>query len=99
MSCGEKSDRAWSSLTRSRMFGRIGDAGLDAAPPVSGGAASRPASPIRPNILLLVSDDQARSDFSPQLMPSVYSDLVDQGALFDRAYVNTSLCCPSRSQI
>jgi arylsulfatase A-like enzyme len=32
-------------------------------------------------------------------MPSVYSQLVDQGVLFKRAYVNTSLCCPSRSQI
>ena len=32
-------------------------------------------------------------------MPSVYSQLVDQGVLFKRAYVNTSLCCPSRAQI
>ena len=53
----------------------------------------------RPNILVLISDDQAWSDFSPSLMPRVFSDLVDQGALFKRAYVNTSLCCPSRSQI
>ena len=53
----------------------------------------------RPNILVIISDDQAWSDFSPSLMPRVFSDLVDQGALFKRAYVNTSLCCPSRSQI
>src|SRR6266496_2333704 len=53
----------------------------------------------RPNILVLISDDQAWSDFSPTLMPAVYSQLVDQGVLFKRAYVNTSLCCPSRSQI
>ncbi len=53
----------------------------------------------RPNILLLVSDDQAWSDFSRELMPSVFGDLVDQGALLKRTYVNTSLCCPSRSQI
>ncbi len=32
-------------------------------------------------------------------MPSVYGQLVDQGVLFKRAYVNTSLCCPSRAQI
>ena len=57
------------------------------------------ADPERPNILLLISDDQAWSDFTPALMPSVYAQLVDQGVLFKRAYVNTSLCCPSRSQI
>jgi arylsulfatase A-like enzyme len=57
------------------------------------------ATATRPNILLLVSDDQAWSDFSRDLMPSTYRDLVDQGILFKRAYVNTSLCCPSRAQI
>ena len=50
-------------------------------------------------MLLIVSDDQAWSTFSRELMPSVYGQLVDQGALFRRAYVNTSLCCPSRAQI
>ena len=53
----------------------------------------------RPNILLMVSDDQAWSNFSRDLMPSVFGDLVDKGMLFDRAYVNTSLCCPSRAQM
>lgn len=53
----------------------------------------------RPNILLVISDDQAWSAFNRTLMPSVYSQLVDKGVLFKRAYVNTSLCCPSRAQI
>ena len=53
----------------------------------------------RPNILLLISDDQAWTTFNRDLMPSVYAELVDQGILFDRAYVNSSLCCPSRAQI
>ncbi len=53
----------------------------------------------RPNILLIISDDQAWSTFNRTLMPSVYGQLVDQGVLFKRAYVNTSLCCPSRAQI
>ena len=64
-----------------------------------GHAFAEPVAPARPNILLLISDDQAWSDFSPSLMPRVFSDLVDEGALFKRAYVNTALCCPSRSQI
>jgi N-acetylglucosamine-6-sulfatase len=56
-------------------------------------------APTRPNIVLLISDDQAWSAMSRDLMPAVYSQLVDQGVLFRRAYVNTSLCCPSRAQI
>ena len=68
--------------------------------PTTAFAQARSASADdRPNILLIVADDQAWSTFSPKLMPSVYSQLVDQGVLFKRAYVNTSLCCPSRSQI
>lgn len=66
-------------------------------------AAGTPAQAAKanahPNVLLIVSDDQAWSTFSRDLMPSVYSRLVDQGVLFKRAYVNTSLCCPSRAQI
>ena len=66
----------------------------------SGSASTAAASPsAHPNILLIVSDDQAWSTFNRDLMPSVYSQLVDQGVLFKRAYVNTSLCCPSRAQI
>jgi arylsulfatase A-like enzyme len=63
------------------------------------GPAALAAAPARPNILLIISDDQAWSTFNRTLMPSVYSQLVDRGALFTRAYVNTSLCCPSRAQI
>ena len=74
---------------------------------IAGGAVLAPkyeaalAAPraTRPNILLIVSDDQAWSAFDRQLMPTVFSQLVDQGVLFRRAYVNTSLCCPSRSEI
>ncbi|MEO8423931.1 MAG: sulfatase-like hydrolase/transferase [Actinomycetota bacterium] len=79
------------------------------APPIADmSAGGRPTTPdasdaavaaTRPNILLLISDDQAWSDFSKDLMPSTYRELVDQGILFKRAYVNTSLCCPSRAQI
>ena len=63
------------------------------------GSMGAAASETRPNILLIVSDDQAWSTFSRKLMPSVYGQLVDQGVLFRRAYVNTSLCCPSRAEI
>ena len=57
------------------------------------------AVPGRPNILLIISDDQPTRLFDRELMPETFSRLVDQGARFDRAYVNTPLCCPSRAQI
>jgi N-acetylglucosamine-6-sulfatase len=55
------------------------------------------ASP--PNFLLLIADDQTQATFSRALMPTVFSQLVDKGARFTRAYVETPLCCPARSQI
>jgi len=74
-----------------------------AALPAAAGAvrSAVPAGvhPSTPNVLVLLSDDQAWSTFNRTLMPAVYSKLVDQGVLFDRAYVNTAQCCPSRSEI
>jgi arylsulfatase A-like enzyme len=67
--------------------------------PATRGASARPVARQRPNILVMISDDQAWSDFTPALMPGLFSRLVDHGVLFKRAYVNTSLCCPSRAQI
>ena len=96
---GSAADRA-DVLCARRVGSRTGRVSPDGAG-TTGQPTHQPRSPRaeRPNILLLVSDDQAWSDFSPALMPSVYGQLVDQGVLFKRAYVNTSLCCPSRAQI
>jgi arylsulfatase A-like enzyme len=58
-----------------------------------------PLDPTRPNVLLLVSDDQSWSTFNSDISPRVFGDLVDQGMLFTRAYVDTPICCPSRAQI
>jgi len=49
--------------------------------------------------VILLSDDQAFRIFDRDLMPNVFSQLVDQGVDFTRAYVNVSQCCPSRSSI
>jgi N-acetylglucosamine-6-sulfatase len=53
----------------------------------------------KPNILMLIVDDQAFRLFTRQYMPEVFSRLVDQGVWFDRNYVNDSQCCPSRASI
>lgn len=56
-------------------------------------------SGTRPNVLILLSDDQAFRLFTRQLMPQTFSKLVDQGVYFSRNYVNDSECCPSRASI
>lgn len=53
----------------------------------------------RPNVLIVLTDDQSFNAFNRDLMPRVFNDLVDRGVSFSRAYVNQPLCCPSRSSI
>ncbi|MDP9227423.1 MAG: sulfatase [Actinomycetota bacterium] len=54
------------------------------------------AAPRRPNILIIVTDDQ-RSSLN--LMPETVHRFVENGRLFPQASVTTPLCCPSRSSI
>ncbi len=55
------------------------------------------AQAARPNILLIISDDQ-RYD-SMNYMPRTKSRIFDQGVKFANAYATTPLCCPSRASI
>src|SRR5712691_1911772 len=67
-----------------------------ATTPLPGGT---PGSGRRPNVLVLLADDQAFRLFARQMMPQVFSQVVDRGAWFTRNYVNSSECCPSRASI
>ena len=62
-------------------------------------AAGAEETPARPNVLLIVSDDQPTSLFTRTYMPSVFDQIVDQGINFERAYVSSSVCCPSRAHL
>jgi N-acetylglucosamine-6-sulfatase len=62
-------------------------------------ADNPPLEPPTPNFLLVVSDDQTWDNFTRELMPNTFADLVDQGMSFDRAYDASTLCCPSRAEI
>jgi arylsulfatase A-like enzyme len=62
----------------------------------TGIAAGRDPLP-RPNIVLIVSDDQRADTLAA--MPQLRRDLVAHGVGFERAFVSNSLCCPSRSTI
>ena len=53
----------------------------------------------RPNILLLLTDDQDVVLGSFDHMPHLKTHLQDQGVTFENAFVHTPICCPSRSQI
>ena len=60
---------------------------------------SAPPAPLddRPNIVVLLTDDQRTETLAS--MPQVASLLMSQGTTYTRAMVPTSLCCPSRATI
>jgi len=53
----------------------------------------------RPNIVLIISDDQGYGDYGfmqhPVIKTPTIDRLADQSLLFTRGYVTTALCCPS----
>ena len=61
--------------------------------------ARGPDSPssARPDVLLIVTDDQRWDTLDA--MPIVQEQLVDRGITFSNAFVSNPLCCPSRASI
>src|SRR3954465_10943822 len=61
------------------------------------------APPARPNIVLIISDDQGAGDYGFQGHPHVRTPHLDRLAAasltFPRGYVPSSLCCPSLATI
>jgi N-acetylglucosamine-6-sulfatase len=53
----------------------------------------------RPNILVLLTDDQDVVLGTFDHMPNVQNLLIEQGTTFENAFVHTPICCPSRSSI
>ena len=62
-------------------------------------AALACASPAlaQPNVVIILTDDQ-RAD-TLQYMPTVESELMAKGVMFDNAFVVNPVCCPSRASI
>ena len=58
---------------------------------------ARAAGPRRPDIILIVTDDQRRGTLD--WMPTVRHRIVRRGVRFTRAMVPTPLCCPSRASL
>lgn len=52
---------------------------------------------MQPNVIVVVTDDQAPGTFSPQVMPITSRLVAAPGARFTTAANATPLCCPSRA--
>jgi arylsulfatase A-like enzyme len=62
--------------------------------------------PLRPNIVLILTDDQrwdttdgTHSLGGGAVMPRTRAELAERGAEFRQAFMTTPLCCPSRSSL
>ena len=66
---------------------------------LSAAAAAIPGAQAPPNILLIVSDDHAWSDYSFMGHPTVKTPSIDRlaasGTLYTRGYLPTAVCRPS----
>lgn len=50
----------------------------------------------RPNIVLIITDDQDLHMNSLDYMPNVKKHITDEGTSYKRHFCTTALCCPSR---
>jgi N-acetylglucosamine-6-sulfatase len=62
-------------------------------------AAGTGKGPTPPNVVLIVTDDQALSTLRPATMPNLTDRVVANGTSFTDAMVTTPLCCPSRASM
>jgi N-acetylglucosamine-6-sulfatase len=76
----------------------LGVASAGQRSPERAAAAPHGAGP-RPNIVLVMTDDQALTQTGSQYMPRVTRLLQDQGTSFENAFLTTPLCCPSRAAL
>jgi arylsulfatase A-like enzyme len=53
----------------------------------------------RPNVLLVITDDQTKGTVSARVMPNVTRYLVAGGRQFPNFFISDPLCCPSRAAI
>ena len=67
-------------------------------PPLPPGAPPRPPLGFQPNIVMVLTDDQDVELGGMEPMPQARKLLGEAGATFRHFYINTPVCCPSRSE-
>jgi N-acetylglucosamine-6-sulfatase len=83
--------RHWVALAALAVLG----AGLSGVWLVAAGSSTKARAPARPNVVVVMTDDQTVSDMS--VMPNVQRLIGARGATFQNSFVNYPLCCPSRA--
>jgi arylsulfatase A-like enzyme len=63
------------------------------------GSPAAIAADARPNVLVIVTDDQSRGTVTPAVMPFTYRTFVERGRSYPNFTVSDPLCCPSRAAI
>ncbi|KAK7034486.1 hypothetical protein VNI00_012333 [Paramarasmius palmivorus] len=59
-------------------------------------STSLPLQTAKPNIILIITDDQDVRTGTLEYMPKIQKALAEQGTNYERFYAPVSLCCPSR---
>jgi N-acetylglucosamine-6-sulfatase len=62
-----------------------------------GGGDARAQGPTQPNIVMVMTDDQAVGMLSRETMPKTTKGIVKAGTNFTQAIATTPTCCPSRA--
>jgi arylsulfatase A-like enzyme len=69
------------------------------AGPVGAAEGAEGSKSPRPNVVLIVTDDQTLASYSPEVMPKTAELLEGTGTRFSNAFVTSPLCCPSRASM
>jgi arylsulfatase A-like enzyme len=72
---------------------------LVAAAIVGLAAAPGASAAEKPNVVMVVTDDQRLDEFDHRTMPATKKLLADQGTVFTDAIITTPTCCPSRASM
>jgi arylsulfatase A-like enzyme len=91
--------RVGGELTLTTSFVRAAGLALLAAVALALLPAADAAAQNRPNIIVVVTDDQSLNSMAEGPMPETERLLGERGATFTQAIVTTPMCCPSRSTL
>ena len=84
---------------RTKLGGALAVAAAAALLALALGGAPAGAASSRPNILVILTDDQTADELSPTAMPITYGSVKGGGTEFSRFYASYPICCPARATL